>query len=62
VIPPEELQEPLPTEEQQAQTQDSETVKVKATNVPPDVPVGLGALWWALRHPSQAWKILTPAQ
>jgi hypothetical protein len=28
--------------------------------VPPDVPGGLGAIWWAVVHPSQAWRIVTP--
>ena len=30
----------------------------------PDVPGvrGFGALWWAINHPSQAWRIVAPAQ
>jgi hypothetical protein len=63
VVPAEELKEPLPSSQQVVETQDSETVSVKGDQgVPPDVPGGLGALWWAVSHPSQAWRILTPAE
>jgi hypothetical protein len=63
VVSPDELKEPLPSAEQDAQVQESETVSVKGdSGVPPDVPGGFGALWWALNHPSQAWRILAPAE
>jgi hypothetical protein len=63
VVPEEELKEPLPNTDQIAETQESETVSVKGEQgVPPDVPVGLGAIWWAVGHPSQAWRILTPSE
>ena len=61
VVSADELKEPLPSNEQIAETQESQTVSVKGdAGVPPDVPVGFGAIWWALNHPSQAWRILAP--
>jgi hypothetical protein len=63
VVPAEELNEPLPTSDQITETQESQTVQVKTDQgVPPDVPGGFGALWWAMNHPSQAWRILAPAE
>jgi hypothetical protein len=63
VVPEEELKEPLPNTDQVTETQESDTVSVKGEQgVPPDVPVGLGAIWWAVGHPSQAWRILTPSE
>jgi hypothetical protein len=62
VVPADELKEPLPTNDQITETQESQTVQVKKEGPPPDVPGGFGALWWALNHPSQAWRILTPAE
>jgi hypothetical protein len=62
VVPEEELQEPLPPGDQITEVQEDRTVAVKAEGVPPDVPLGFGAIWWALNHPSQAWRILTPAE
>jgi hypothetical protein len=62
VVPEEELKEPLPNTEQITEVQESDTVSVKGDKgVPTDVPMGLGAIWWAVSHPSQAWRILTPA-
>jgi len=62
VVPEEELKEPLPSTEQITEVQESDTVSVKGDKgVPTDVPMGLGAIWWAVSHPSQAWRILTPA-
>ncbi|MFO7276740.1 MAG: hypothetical protein DIU56_006870 [Pseudomonadota bacterium] len=37
------------------------TVKVESTRPAPEVPSGIGALFWAIRHPSQAWRVLFPA-
>ena len=63
VVPEEELKEPLPSTDQITEVQESDTVSVKGEQgVPPDVPVGLGAIWWAVSHPSQAWRILTPSE
>ena len=63
VVPEQELKEPLPNTEQVTEVQESQTVSVKTNEgVPPDVPGGLGAIWWAVVHPSQAWRIVTPAE
>lgn len=62
VVSADELKEPLPTNEQITEVQEDQTVSVKGEGVPADVPLGFGAIWWALNHPSQAWRILTPAE
>jgi hypothetical protein len=62
VFPADELKEPLPNNEQITEVQESQTVAVKGEGPPPDVPGGFGAIWWALNHPSQAWRILAPAE
>jgi hypothetical protein len=62
VVSAEELKEPLPSDGQITETQESDTVSVKAESDAPDVPGGFGALWWALNHPSQAWRIVAPAE
>jgi hypothetical protein len=62
VISAEELQEPLSTPEQEEQMQEAQTVKVQATSEIGPVPGGLASLWWALLHPSSAWRVLAPAQ
>ena len=60
VVPEQELKEPLPNAEQVTEVQEAQTVAVKTEGVPTDVPQGLGAIWWAVVHPSQAWRIVTP--
>jgi hypothetical protein len=63
VVPESELKEPLPNTDQITETQEADTVSVQGDQgVPPDVPGGFGAIWWAVNHPSQAWRILTPAE
>jgi hypothetical protein len=63
VVPEQELKEPIQTADQVTEVQESQTVAVKTEQgVPPDVPGGLGAIWWAVVHPSQAWRIVTPAE
>jgi hypothetical protein len=62
VVSADELKEPLPSEEQVTEVQEADTVAVKGNLDAPDVPGGFGALWWALNHPSQAWRILAPAE
>lgn len=62
VVSPEDLKEPVASRDQQAQAEDDATVQVQAAPEAPDVPGGFGALWWALNHPSQAWRILAPVQ
>jgi hypothetical protein len=61
VVPEQELKEPLQNPDQVTEVQEAQTVAVKTNEgVPPDVPGGLGAIWWAVVHPSQAWRIVTP--
>jgi hypothetical protein len=60
VVSADEVKEPLPSEDQITEVQEADTVSVKGEGVPTDVPVGFGAIWWALNHPSQAWRIVTP--
>jgi hypothetical protein len=60
VVSADELKEPLPSTEQVAEVQEADTVSVKSEGVPTDVPGGFGAIWWAVNHPSQAWKIVVP--
>jgi len=62
VVSPDELKQPLTTPEQQADQDESDTVEVKTDPRAPDVPGGFGALWWALQHPTQAWRIFTPVE
>jgi len=63
VVPEQELKEPLQNADQVTEVQEAQTVSVKTDEgVPPDVPQGLGAIWWAVVHPSQAWRIVTPYQ
>jgi hypothetical protein len=63
VVPEQELKEPLQNQDQINEVQESQTVSVKTNEgVPPDVPGGLGAIWWAVVHPSQAWRIVAPAE
>jgi hypothetical protein len=62
VVPAEELKEPLPSGDQVTEVQEENTVAVKSESEAPDVPGGFGAIWWALNHPSQAWRIVAPAE
>src|SRR5262249_23918766 len=62
VLPPDQLNKPLPDTEQIAEIQEADTVAVKGERDAPDVPGGFGAIWWALNHPSQAWRILALAE
>ena len=39
-----------------------EDVQVEGSRAAPKVPSGFGGLFWALRHPAQAWRIFAPAQ
>jgi hypothetical protein len=36
-------------------------VEVEGKRRAPNVPGGFAGLFWALRHPTQAWRIFTPA-
>jgi len=59
LLPAEQWRYPLPTDE------DSVTVESRRNAPPPDpekreVPGGVVAPFWALRHPTQAWRIFVP--
>lgn len=41
---------------------DAETVAVRGATPPPYVPSGFAALYWAATHPTDAWRIFTPAE
>jgi hypothetical protein len=41
---------------------DPETVQVRGATPPPYVPSGFAALYWAATHPTDAWRIFTPAE
>lgn len=62
VVPVQELKEPLPTPEEQNAAEETNTVQVAGDSNTPDVPGGFGALWWAIRNPAQAWRIVAPVQ
>jgi hypothetical protein len=62
VVSADELKEPLPSSDQVTEVQEDQTVSVKGEGVPADVPLGFGAIWWALNHPTQAWRIVTPVE
>jgi hypothetical protein len=41
---------------------DQDTVRVHSEIPAPYVPGGFGALYWAVTHPLEAWRILAPVQ
>jgi hypothetical protein len=52
--------QPPPRDEfEYTEPEPAETVRVKASR--PPVPSGIAGLFWALRHPSQAWRAFAPA-
>ena len=62
VFPIGELQKRLPEPEEQQEVQEATTVQVSTDRElpPPTAPVGLLAPFWAIRHPTQAWRIFLP--
>jgi hypothetical protein len=62
VVSEDELKQPLQTSEEITEIQEAGTVSVKGESNAPEVLGGFGALWWALNHPSQAWRIFTPIE
>jgi hypothetical protein len=60
VLPQSELQAVLPDPDEPKY--DEPLVKVEGERgVPVSVPVGIMSLPWAVRHPSQAWRIFLPS-
>ena len=62
VFPIAELQKRLPDAEEQQVAQEDTTVQVSTDREvpPPTAPVGIFAPFWAIRHPTQAWRIFLP--
>ena len=62
VFPIGELQKRLPEPEEQQEVQEAATVQVSTDRdlPPPAVPIGILAPFWAIRHPTQAWRIFLP--
>jgi hypothetical protein len=62
VFPIGELQKRLPEPEDERVAQEDTTVQVSSNRdlPPPTAPVGILAPFWALRHPTQAWRIFMP--
>jgi hypothetical protein len=51
--------QPPPRDEfEYTEPEPAETVRVKASR--PPVPSGIAGLFWALRHPTQAWRAFAP--
>jgi hypothetical protein len=62
VMPSEELNTPLPEPNEADTVNVPETVQVKGSSPAPEVPGGILSVFWALWHPTQAWRIVTPVQ
>ncbi len=62
VFPLSELQKRLPEPAEQQEVQEAATVQVSTDRdvPPPSVPIGILAPFWAIRHPTQAWRIFLP--
>jgi hypothetical protein len=60
LIPADQLQAMMTEQEETFETDNS--VKVEARPAAPQVPPGFAGLWWALKNPSQAWRLFTPVQ
>jgi hypothetical protein len=62
VFPIGELQKRLPDADDQLMAQEDTTVQVSTDRElpPPTAPVGILAPFWAIRHPTQAWRIFMP--
>jgi hypothetical protein len=58
IFPKSELQQKLPEPGEEHENQES--VQVAGTRELSPVSVGLMSIPWAIRHPTQAWRIFTP--
>ena len=59
--------QPLPEPEATSDSRDwsnttDPVVKVEGERTGPEVPSGIAGLFWALRHPTQAWRVFAPAK
>ncbi len=60
LLPESQWRSPLQLPEDEPEPED--TVQVRAVRRTPDIPGGIASVFWALAHPSEAWRILAPAQ
>ena len=58
LVPRSQLIEKLPDPYEAREAEES--VQVEGTRVAPYVPLGLMAFPWAIRHPTQAWRLFLP--
>ncbi len=67
LLPPEQWETLVATQPSDSDDSDlpsigpEDDVRVKGDRPAPKVPSGIAGLFWALRHPTQAWRALTPA-
>ena len=57
---PDELQMLLAQSEEAPPPEPLDTVEVEGRRPAVDVPSGLLAIPWAIRHPTQSWRIFAP--
>ncbi|HEV7717086.1 MAG TPA: hypothetical protein VGO53_15925 [Steroidobacteraceae bacterium] len=62
IFPTTELQEKLPEPGEEEIAVVDNTVQVSGKRQLTPVSVGIMAIPWALRHPTQAWRIFVPMQ
>ena len=60
LLPESQWRSPLALPEDEPEPED--TVQVRGTRRTPDIPGGIASVFWALAHPSEAWRIVAPAQ
>jgi hypothetical protein len=60
VMSAEEIAAAIPTED--VSELSPETVQVRGEVPAPYVPGGFAALYWAVTHPVDSWRVLTPVQ
>lgn len=60
LLPESQWRSPLTLPEDEPEPED--TVQVRAVRRTPEIPGGIASVFWALAHPSEAWRILAPAQ
>jgi hypothetical protein len=53
--------QPLDMDDADASAPEPAVVKVTSERSAPEVPDGIAGIFWALRHPTQAWRIFAPA-
>ena len=54
--------QPINADESDDVAPEPAVVEVTGERAGPAVPDGIGGLFWALRHPTQAWRIFAPAK